>query len=66
MTVIRTMVDKPTYIAMSTDVVSGSIVGTPLLGATVYLMDSQEWYIVSESSGSSYYLLSYVDPALET
>ena len=56
----------PTYVALSTDIVSGSIIGTPMIGKTVYSMDDQKWYIVSEASGSSFYLESFVMPALET
>ncbi len=56
----------PTYIAKSTDITSGSILGTPLLGKTVYTVDDQKWFIVGETSGSSYFLYDYVMPALQT
>ena len=58
----------PTYIAKAVDYnSSGSLItGTPQIGKTVYLTDSKEWYIVIESSGSSYKLESFVMPALET
>ena len=61
-----TFIDKdafPTYIALSTDMNSGSIVNTPLIGKTVYTTDDQEWYIVIEASGSSYYTESFLLPA---
>lgn len=56
----------PTYLALSTDIVSGSIAGTPLIGKTVYTYDDGAWYIIVYTSGSMYNLESYVMPALET
>jgi hypothetical protein len=56
----------PTYIALSTDITSGSIVNTPLIGKTVYTTDDQAWYIITGTSGSSYKTASFVMPALET
>lgn len=56
----------PEYIALSTDITSGSIVGTPRLGKTVYTTDDGAWYIVTGASGSSFTLESFVMPALET
>lgn len=55
----------PAYIALSTDITSGSIVGTPRLGKTVYTTDDGSWYIVSGTSGSSFTLESFVMPALQ-
>jgi len=58
--------DFPTYIALSTDITSGSIVGTPLIGKTVYTTDDQAWYIITGTSGSKFTTTSFVMPALET
>ena len=54
----------PTYIALSTDISSGSIVGTPKIGGTVFTTDDQAWYIVAEASGSKFYLQDYKAPPL--
>lgn len=57
----------PTYIGLSTDIVSGSlVVGTPLIGKTIYTTDDGSWYIITGTSGSSYIVATYVMPALET
>jgi len=56
----------PTYIGLSTDIVSGSVIGTPLIGATLYTTNDAKWYIIIEASGSSYFAESYKTPALET
>jgi hypothetical protein len=56
----------PTYIALSTDITSGSMLDAPLIGKTVYTTDDGAWYIITGTSGSSYTVQSFVMPALET
>jgi len=56
----------PTYIAQASDIVSGSVLGTPLIGKTIYTWDDGAWYIITGASGSGYTTASYVMPALET
>lgn len=55
----------PAYIALSTDVdtTGSSIVGGVNLGKTIYLTDSQAWYIATGSlSGSSMKIEKFLMP----
>jgi hypothetical protein len=52
----------PTYIAVSSDISGSKITGASKIGATVYITDTQKWYIVS---GSTLLLEAFVMPALE-
>lgn len=36
----------PNYIALSSDISASKIAGASIVGATVYLTDSQEWKII--------------------
>jgi hypothetical protein len=57
----------PSYLAEASDIVSGSLaVGVGLIGKTIYTWDDGSWYIVVGTSGSSFVVSSYVQPALET
>jgi hypothetical protein len=53
----------PTYVALSSDISGSKIAGASNIGKTVYITDTQEWYIIS---GSTLTLESFVMPALET
>jgi hypothetical protein len=67
MAVVLVGVDAfPTYIALSTDLNSGSICGTPLIGKTLYTTDDRKWYIIAEASGSGFYAPPFVTPALQS
>lgn len=56
----------PTFIGLSTDVVSGSVICAGLIGKTIYTTDDGKWYIIIEASGSSWFTQSFKLPALET
>lgn len=60
---------RPNFTALSSDVnLSASrILADAIIGATVYLLDTKGWYIISGSgSGSAAEFLPYVDPKLAT
>lgn len=54
--------NTPAYMALSSDISSGSIVDVSIVGATLYTTDDQAWYIISGISGSSFTLESFSLP----
>lgn len=60
----------PTYLALSSDMSSAStIAGASCIGKTVYLSDTEKWYIVSASyveSTSALKLEPFLNPKLQS
>lgn len=56
----------PTFICLSSDIVSGSVICNGLIGETIYTTDDGKWYVIIEKSGSSLYAESYKMPAFYT
>ena len=48
MTAILVPENTPMYVAVSTDVSGSAIDGVAIVGAKVYLTDTNAWYIVDE------------------
>lgn len=56
----------PTYIALSSDIVGGMLVGATALGKTVFTTNDGKWYLIAGVSGSSGSLVAYKAPPLAT
>lgn len=54
--------NKPNYIALSTDIVASKIDGASRIGNTVYTYDDKAWYIIEDDLTLS----QYVDPVAVT
>lgn len=63
MSLVQIPYQTPSYIATSADIVGGKISGLSIVGAMVYITDTEEWYVVQPDLSLVEFVLSGVDIA---